>query len=118
MRLRRVVGERRQLGCQRVRKAAPAPGAGEVEAVEVGDLAVGTIRHSGRREQARRFAGGEIRQEEPEPVAEFGPRENAFHAQRHDQNGGEERSEEQTSELPSRMRISSAVYCLKKKNNT
>src|SRR3546814_7478817 len=84
MRLRRVVGERRQLGCQRVRKAAPAPGAGEVEAVEVGDLAVGTIRHSGRREQARRFAGGEIRQEAPEPVA---------------------RSEENTSELQSLMRI-------------
>src|SRR3546814_4841707 len=28
------------------------------------------------------------------------------------------RSEEHTSELPSLMRISSAVFCLKKKNNT
>src|SRR3546814_20018716 len=54
------------------------------------DLAVGTIRHSGRREQARRFAGGEILQEAPEPVAEFGAREHAFHAQRLDQREGEE----------------------------
>src|SRR3546814_6279259 len=29
-----------------------------------------------------------------------------------------DRSEEHTSELPSLMRISSAVFCLKKKNNT
>src|SRR3546814_4162214 len=32
-------------------------------------------------------------------------------------NGTEERSEEHTSELPSLMRISYAVFCLKKKNN-
>src|SRR3546814_8623949 len=31
--------------------------------------------------------------------------------------GGEERSEEHTSELQSLMRISYAVFCLKKKNN-
>src|SRR3546814_6026224 len=31
--------------------------------------------------------------------------------------GGSDRSEEHTSELPSLMRISYAVFCLKKKNN-
>src|SRR3546814_1849720 len=39
-------------------------------------------------------------------------------AEREDVGGNEQRSEEHTSELQSLMRISYAVFCLKKKTNT
>src|SRR3546814_5070079 len=44
--------------------------------------------------------------------------EPATASHQHDRVGGAERSEEHTSELRSLMRISYAVFCLKKKKNT
>src|SRR3546814_9539764 len=59
------------------------------------------------RYRARMAGGPGLRQAVRRPAA--GPRDPGAH---------QERSEEHTSELQSLMRISYAVFCLKKKNNT
>src|SRR3546814_1249689 len=81
---------------------------------------LGCPRATGRSEIARRTAGprrgarrsgraaGPARRR---PDGHSGPRLHAFPA-----GGGRTRSEEHTSELQSLMRISYAVFCLKKKN--
>src|SRR3546814_7614002 len=58
-----------------------------------------------QRGQGRRLPDGAALRQRPEPVQR--PEE--------DQPGGQRRSEEHTSELQSLMRISYAVFCLKKK---
>ena len=82
--------ELRQLGLERGGELAPAPGAAEVEAVEMGDLAVRPVRDGGRSEQASRLSGGEIGQEEVEPRAELIVAVGPPHAQRLGQRRGEE----------------------------
>ena len=68
-------GELGELGIERVGEAAPAPGPLQVDAVEMGDLAVRTIGDEGGREQAARLARREIGQEGVEPGPERRRRE-------------------------------------------
>src|SRR3546814_5521726 len=49
--------------------------------------------------------------------ATYRPDGQPFDKKKADENGGRNRSEEHTSELQSLMRISYAVFCLKKKKN-
>ena len=65
-----VARKRGEVGIERAGEAAPAPGAAEIDPVEMGDLAVRAVGDEGGREQARRRAGGEIGQEGVEPGAE------------------------------------------------
>src|SRR3546814_6530534 len=76
-------------------KAEPHGDGAGAEETGIGDL----CRHQGT-DRHRRRDGRYVGEEEDEEM------------------GGEKRSEEHTSELQSLMRISYAVFCLNKKNNT
>src|SRR3546814_8073013 len=52
---------------------------------------------------------------QPEPLGRRGPAEKGEGLRQHEREIDRQRSEEHTSELQSLMRISSAVFCLKKK---
>ncbi|KGC71302.1 hypothetical protein DP56_5942 [Burkholderia pseudomallei] len=76
------VGERRPARIavrQRPRERALAPRAAQVQAVEVRDLAVGAVGDGGGREERRRLARGERRQERVEPREKLGRRQHAPH---------------------------------------
>ena len=68
----------------------PAPGAGEVEAVEVGDLAVAAVADGGGDEQRGGLFAVDARQEPGKPMSEFFRRQAATQAQGLGQRGGEE----------------------------
>src|SRR3546814_4391139 len=61
--------------------------------------------------------GGAVRPGQHRDVASAGPRPGAARAGQRVPQPGRHRSEEHTSELQSLMRISYAVFCLKKKKN-
>src|SRR3546814_7099871 len=86
--------------------------------VEDGVAAAGRIIKGGAEVavcQQHRDRRGEHRQREQQ---QEGGDEHRPHEQRHLVQRHARRSEEQTSELQSLMRLSYAVFCLKKKNNT
>ncbi len=64
---------------------APAPGAAEVQSVQVGDLAIGAVADRGWGEQGGGQAGGGVRQEGREPGPERGGVEEPAHGLRLDQ---------------------------------
>ena len=66
-------------GGQGLREAAPAPGAAEVEAVQVRDLPVAWIRDDDGREQRPGLAGGQAGQERMQPPGELLGRLQAGH---------------------------------------
>jgi hypothetical protein len=69
---------------------APAPGAGEVETVQMRDLAVAPVGYEGGGEQARRTPLPDPRQEAGQPLGEGGCIENPPHQQRLHQRRREE----------------------------
>ena len=72
---------------QRRSDPAQAPGAAEIEAVEMRDLAIAAVLHGGGREERRGFALGQDRQEVVEPGGEGGAIQDAAHQQRFAQGG-------------------------------
>src|SRR3954447_18705447 len=91
-----VAGDVRQAGVEmrlrdlRPSERPPAPGAAEVDPVDMRDLAVRAVGDVGRREQARGLALVETRQERPEPGTEGPLRKAAAHAQGLDQSRRQE----------------------------
>ena len=69
----------RVAGGQGLGQPPPAPGPAEVEAVQVGDLAVAGIGDHGRGEQGRGLLRSQAGQEGPEPRAELGRRQQPGH---------------------------------------
>ncbi len=72
------------------RQAPHAPGAAEIDAVQVGDLAVGGIGDQRGAEQRRRLAVRQAGQEPPEPAAELSLRQHPAHQLRFHQRRGQE----------------------------
>src|SRR3546814_2048975 len=91
------------------RSRRPRPRAGALEEQPADEIALGDDRVEGAGDIGERMVGGD---QAGLDLLIQSPRIALRHAEQAD------RSEEHTSELQSLMRISYAVFCLKKKNNT
>ena len=80
-----IEGASPELSVQPILQSPPAPGSAEIEAVQMRDLAVGSIGYEGRREEASRLALPKAGKKGAEPVLKLAPLEYPPHQERFNQ---------------------------------